>query len=395
MASWAVTDLNPEFPAKRTVNQYLCNADEKVKALQLETERLESVDLDDMKAIERLNEIYEEPDALRANAAEARARKILKGLGFSKDIQDMEATSLFGGWRKRLSLARPLFILPDLLLLDAVIWLQENKALTIYKGTYVDFSSNVYEQRRKNYLKRKGKNLQKGSRTLLNRRLQDVSFAYRDKKLLSRINFEVTIDTRVVLLGPNGVGKTTFLKLLSGELQPSRGLWTQEVEVKIGVLAQYSNLPADLTPMVYLLALHREPKVKLVLTKVDLENSVWTKDIKLLSGGQMTKVALAEIILTKPDVLILDELTNSLDFESINELTEALSKLPGAAVLVSHDQRCVEGVGYEVWHVTDGKVRRIEGGFQAYVAGVVARAKILTSSVPHPVSFLHTFKNNN
>ncbi|UYV72358.1 ABCF1 [Cordylochernes scorpioides] len=145
-------EQDPVISKDVTVFQYLLDSNAKVTALQKEAERLE----DEPDSIERLNTIYEELDAYRADASEARARKILKGLGFLEKMQNGKASSLSGGWVQRLSLARALYIQPDLLLLDeptnhldidAVLWLQVYlhswKKTLIVVSHYQDFLNQV------------------------------------------------------------------------------------------------------------------------------------------------------------------------------------------------------------------------------------------------------------
>ena len=137
----------------------------------------------------------------------------------------------------------------------------------------------------------------------------------------------------VFLVGPNGVGKSTFLKLLMGDLEAVSGEMRKNARLNIGRFDQHSgeHLTAEETPTEYLMRLFNLPveKARKQLGSFGLQSHAHTVQMKDLSGGQKSRVALAELTLSAPDVVILDEPTNNLDIESIDALSEAIGEYEG------------------------------------------------------------------
>ncbi|KAK6023589.1 ABC transporter, ATP-binding protein [Ostertagia ostertagi] len=545
----------------------------------------------------RLQEIARELRDIGADAAEPRARRILAGLGFSKEMQDKAVEDFSGGWRMRISLARALFLEPTLLMLDeptnhldlnAVIWLDnylqswkktllivshdqgfldnvctdiihlQDQKLHYYKGNYSLFKK-MYDQKTKEYLKayesqkkqmvalKKGgksakqaeeelkRNMQnkqnkqtkgkKGSASmgdengraitstcyvlryryytavvgmwsgacqpmfhrgcggnenkfttvaecrekcskrknatqpskgdealwvecqlrtdakipekakkcddgcpigyrcnennkccpmksdlpppeLLQRfkeyqvkfsfpetdklappilGLHDVTFGYGDSILFKNVDFGVDMDSRIAIVGPNGVGKSTLLKLLTGRIKPLQGELTKHRQVKIGWFDQHANeaLNIEQTPIEYLSTKFNidYQSARKNLGTVGLAGHAHTVKIKDLSGGQKSRVALAELALGEPDMLILDEPTNNLDIESIDALATAITSFGGGVVMVTHDERLVRATECTLWIVENQEVTEIDGDFDTYKKEVLdALGETLSSS---------------
>uniref|UniRef100_I3MPU1 ATP-binding cassette sub-family F member 1 n=1 Tax=Ictidomys tridecemlineatus TaxID=43179 RepID=I3MPU1_ICTTR len=450
--------------------QAVLRADTKRLKLLEEERRLQrQLEQGDDTAAERLEKVYEELRATGAAAAEAKARRILAGLGFDPEMQNRPTQKFSGGWRMRVSLARALFMEPTLLMLDeptnhldlnAVIWLNNylqgwRKTLLIvshdqgflddvctdiihldaqrlhyYRGNYMTFKK-MYQQKQKELLKqyekqeKKLKELKAGGKStkqaekqtkealtrkqqkcrrknqdeesqeapeLLKRPkeytvrftfpnppplsppvlgLHGVTFGYEGQKpLFKNLDFGIDMDSRICIVGPNGVGKSTLLLLLTGKLTPTHGEMRKNHRLKIGFFNQQyaEQLHMEETPTEYLqrsfnLAYQDARKC---LGRFGLESHAHTIQICKLSGGQKARVVFAELACREPDVLILDEPTNNLDIESIDALGEAINEYKGAVIVVSHDARLITETNCQLWVVEEQSVSQIDGDFEDY-----------------------------
>uniref|UniRef100_A0A182W996 ATP-binding cassette sub-family F member 1 n=1 Tax=Anopheles minimus TaxID=112268 RepID=A0A182W996_9DIPT len=447
-------------------------ADVKRTALLKECKELEdAVESGKIELQDKLQEVYNELKAIGADSAEPRARRILAGLGFSREMQNRPTNAFSGGWRMRVSLARALFIEPTLLLLDeptnhldlnAVIWLDnylqgwkktllivshdqsfldnvcneiihlDTKKLYYYKGNYTMFKK-MYVQKRKEMIKeyekqerrlkdmkahgQSKKAAEKKQKENLTRKQEKgrtknqkpgeeddgpvellskpkeyiVKFSFPDppplqppilglhnchfnfpnqKPLFVGADFGIDLSSRVAIVGPNGVGKSTFLKLLVGELEPSKGEAKRNHRLHIGRFDQHSgeHLTAEETPAEYLQRLFNLPyeKARKQLGTFGLASHAHTIKMKDLSGGQKARVALAELCLNAPDVLILDEPTNNLDIESIDALADAINEYKGGVIIVSHDERLIRETECTLFVIEDQTINEVDGDFDDY-----------------------------
>ncbi|CAH1400900.1 unnamed protein product [Nezara viridula] len=201
--------------------------------------------------------------------------------------------------------------------------------------------------------------------------LHNVDFAYPDQKpLFNQVDFGIDLSSRVAIVGPNGVGKSTFLKLLTGDLTPLRGEVKKNHRLHIGRFDQHSgeHLTAEETPAEYLMRLFNLPyeTARKVLGTFGLSSHAHIIKMKDLSGGQKARVALAELCQTAPDVLILDEPTNNLDIESIDALAEAIVEFKGGVIIVSHDERLIRDTECNLWVIEDQTINEVDGDFDDY-----------------------------
>jgi macrolide transport system ATP-binding/permease protein len=191
-------------------------------------------------------------------------------------------------------------------------------------------------------------------------RAEGVSKAYDGYSVLSGLELTLRRDSHAVLVGPNGTGKTTLLKILAGVLSPDRGTVIRAPGVSVGYLDQeQESLKGDQT----VLAAYREG---LIGYEADLTSDLLrfglfgvdelSKTLDQLSIGQKRKLQLARLIATKPNVLLLDEPTNHLHFDILEELEKALTAFDGPVVAVSHDRWFIDRFARETWELQEGRL---------------------------------------
>lgn len=211
-------------------------------------------------------------------------------------------------------------------------------------------------------------------------RLEKVSFRYPagDKTLFADVDMTLDSASRVCLLGENGEGKTTLVKVLLGQLEPTSGVASLDRGARVALVNQHhaDQLAFDKTPLAFMLekfpgdggAAH-EREVRAHLASVGVSAAQQGTPSGALSGGQRSRVALAATSFAKPHLLVLDEPTNNLDLEAVAALADAVERFEGGVVLVSHDQYFVQRVAREVYVVGNGAVTKQES-FQAYRAAM-------------------------
>ncbi len=201
--------------------------------------------------------------------------------------------------------------------------------------------------------------------------LQEICFAYTENQVIDRVNFQLNTQDRIALLGRNGAGKSTFIKLLAGELMPNTGEVIKNNKLKIGYFAQHTldRLDDSKSPLQNLqkIAADKTPgELRKFLGGFDFRGDMALMTVKNLSGGEKARLALALIVWQAPNVLLLDEPTNHLDLDMRQALILALQNYDGAVVLVSHDRFLLKQVVDDYWLVADTKVQHFPGNLEAY-----------------------------
>jgi len=202
--------------------------------------------------------------------------------------------------------------------------------------------------------------------------LERASVGYsKDTPILRGLDVRMDMDDRIALLGANGNGKTTFLRLLAGELSPMDGEIRRTSKLDVGYFAQdqFDQLDPNITSFQHLLTKMRddgEAKVRGHLGRFGLEQAKGNTKIGDLSGGEKARLVLATITTKKPNMLLLDEPTNHLDIDAREALVQALNQFEGAVVLVSHDPHLVSLVADRLWVIKDGRCTTFDGDVADY-----------------------------
>eukprot|EP00033_Pygsuia_biforma_P000284 GCRY01000349.1.p1 GENE.GCRY01000349.1~~GCRY01000349.1.p1 ORF type:complete len:727 (+),score=258.10 GCRY01000349.1:157-2337(+) len=201
---------------------------------------------------------------------------------------------------------------------------------------------------------------------------KDVTFGYSpDKILFSNVELGFDCDSRVALIGPNGKGKSTLLKLVMGMIEPVSGFVYKNSRLRLGYFSQHHVDTLELgTDPVHLLQ-SRFPGKQIVeyrqhLGKYGIIGDTALQKIDTLSGGQKSRVMFALIALSQPHIILMDEPENHLDLDSVDALAEAVNLFDGGVVMVSHNKRLISLTCNELWLVDDGDCKLWEGDFERY-----------------------------
>uniref|UniRef100_A0ABM5G420 ATP-binding cassette sub-family F member 3 isoform X1 n=1 Tax=Pogona vitticeps TaxID=103695 RepID=A0ABM5G420_9SAUR len=202
--------------------------------------------------------------------------------------------------------------------------------------------------------------------------LDEVDFYYEpDNYVFRSLSVSADLESRICVVGENGAGKSTMLKILMGDLAPVRGIRHAHRNLKVGYFSQHHVDQLDLDISATELLAKKFPgkteeEYRHQLGCYGVSGELAVRPVATLSGGQKSRVAFAQMTMPCPNFYILDEPTNHLDMETIEALAKALNKFRGGLILVSHDERFIRLVCEELWVCGNGTVQRIDGGFDEY-----------------------------
>ena len=241
--------------------------------------------------------------------------------------------------------------------------------------------------------------------------LQELGKSFGERVILHGITASVEKEDRIGIIGENGAGKTTLIRMLCGEYTPDEGEMNIGDNVTIGYLEQNAHLDPALdvygemrtvyAPAIQAMekmhildqklaadpaneaflaehgrmsaivdamdAYNMDVEIRKVLNGMDVGPATYEKSVGVLSGGELTRLRLAKLLLQKPDVLILDEPTNHLDFATMEWLESYLKEYRGAVLVVSHDRYFLDSICNRIWEVEQGTLIAYKGNFSAYL----------------------------
>jgi ATP-binding cassette subfamily F protein 3 len=201
--------------------------------------------------------------------------------------------------------------------------------------------------------------------------IDDVDVGYEaNKPVLENLNIGIGGEDRIALLGANGNGKSTFIKLISDNLSAMSGKIMRHSKLRVGYFAQHQSdeLDVTLTPFEALRASidQPEPKLRALLGRFGFDKTKSDTKIQKLSGGEKARLLFCMMSHDAPHIMLLDEPTNHLDIDARQALIQALNGYEGCVILVSHDPHLVAAVADRLYLVKDGGVRSYEGDLKAY-----------------------------
>ena len=200
--------------------------------------------------------------------------------------------------------------------------------------------------------------------------LEHVSKAYGDKVILKNTSATINRGDKIALIGANGKGKSTLLRVISGteQIEGERRTGHNVIE-SFFAQHQLESLQVENTLLEELKSTgttKTEMELRSVLGCFLFSGEEVFKKIKVLSGGEKSRVALAKVLISEANFLLLDEPTNHLDMQSVNILIQALQQYEGTYVVVSHDRYFVSNIANKIWYIEDNEVKEYPGSFDEY-----------------------------
>jgi ATP-binding cassette subfamily F protein 3 len=207
--------------------------------------------------------------------------------------------------------------------------------------------------------------------------LDGVSAGYGDKAILRNINMRIDPDDRIALIGVNGNGKSTFAKLLAGDIAPMGGQLRKGKKLEIAHFAQHQmdKLKPEWTPfehVVDMMPTDSEARRRSRLSQMGLTKSRMDTKAKNLSGGERARLLMGLITFGGPGMMILDEPTNHLDIDSRDALVHALNDYEGAVLIISHDRHLIEATCDTLWIAEGGTIRELDEDLDTYQRNITS-----------------------
>ncbi|MBZ0165610.1 MAG: ATP-binding cassette domain-containing protein, partial [Candidatus Omnitrophica bacterium] len=203
--------------------------------------------------------------------------------------------------------------------------------------------------------------------------LKGVSKSYGEKKVYAGLDLEVIRGQKICLVGPNGAGKSTLLKMLAGVIQPDHGEIKLGHQVQQGYFSQSRLDVLNPTRNAFEEVSSAAPqgiqsvRVRSLLGLFNFHGDDVFKPVKVLSGGEKSRVILARLLINPPNFMLLDEPTTHLDLDGVKALTKAFQKYSGTVVFISHDLFFIREIADHIVEVRDGSIKNYPGGLSYYL----------------------------
>ena len=372
--------------------------------------------------LHRLNDAQDHYHILGGETRDADIEKTLLGLGFKRSDFGRATSEFSGGWRMRIELAKLLLRRPSIFLLDeptnhldieSIQWLEEY--LKSYNGAVLVISHDrafldnvttrtvelslgkIYDYKvpytKSNQVQSRIKQLERIERIEVDEEdaatlnikfppaprsgqivaeVKEAGMSFGAKHVFSGADFTIERGQKIALVGRNGEGKTTFARMLIGQLAPTEGSIRLGANVRVGYYAQNQDDLMEGEFTVYD-TLDRvavgdiRTRLRDILGAFLFRGEEVDKKVKVLSGGERSRLAMARLMLEPYNLLVLDEPTNHMDMRSKDILKRALQKYDGTVVVVSHDREFLDGIVDKVYEFRDGGVKEYLGGIYYFL----------------------------
>ena len=203
--------------------------------------------------------------------------------------------------------------------------------------------------------------------------VEGLAQGYDGTPLFSGLDLMIEVGERVAIIGPNGIGKTTLLRTLVGEMKPHDGAVKWSENASIGYFAQdhAADFAMDLNLFDWMSRWKQagddEQAVRATLGRMLFSQDDIKKSVKIISGGEQGRMLFGKLMMQKPNIMVMDEPTNHLDMESIESLNTALENYPGTLLFVSHDREFVSSLATRIIELTPAGVVNFSGNYEDYL----------------------------
>jgi ATPase subunit of ABC transporter with duplicated ATPase domains len=203
-------------------------------------------------------------------------------------------------------------------------------------------------------------------------KVENISKSYEDRKVLNNVNFSITRGEKVIIIGPNGIGKSTLLKILMDRLAADDGKheWGHETTLSYFAQDHHESLNKKISAYEWMCEqLTEEPtnNLRAILGRMLFKQDEQHKSVLNLSGGEGARLLLAKIMVEENNCMILDEPTNHLDIETKEALQNALIDYPGTLIMVTHDRDFAANIATRIIAITEKKVTDHRGTYEEYL----------------------------
>ena len=201
--------------------------------------------------------------------------------------------------------------------------------------------------------------------------IEHVSKIYGDKKIFDDVSYGVSEGEKIGIIGINGTGKTTLLRIIAGLIEPDEGQVITQNGLRLTYLPQDPKFPSNATILSYVTegvtaqTWNPQTEAKTILNRLGIQNH--EEEIAHLSGGQKKRVALAKTLVNPADILILDEPTNHLDNEMASWLEDYLNRFKGVVIMVTHDRYFLDRVTNKILEISHGKLYSYEANYSKFL----------------------------